>query len=299
VTPERLKDSKEALGWFAAEYTVLLASVRLAAEKEFDECAWQIPWTMRHFQDWQGHWHDWAALQPLALAAATRLGDVAGQAVTCRLAASACDRIGDDVQARTRLTTALRLYRQLGDRIGEARTHQGLGLICEAQQRYDEGLEHDEQALALFRAAGHRLGQAQILNNLGYAHIQLGNPQRGRAYCRQGLTLSRELGDRVGEAHAWDSLGFAEHELERNKQAASCYRRAIRLHNDPGHRFMQAWTLDRLGDACNAIPDAKELRVPGGKPSPFSTNCATQPLSKSAPNSSCILQSETVDDLRR
>jgi tetratricopeptide (TPR) repeat protein len=256
VTPERLTTAVEAMAWLEAEHKVLLASVSLAAEMRFDRHAWQLPWAMRDFLDRRGHWHDWAAVQRTALDAARRLGDIAGQAVTCRLAASPCLRLADYDQARTHLMTALGLYRQLGDTVGQARTHQVLSMTCDQQQRFSDSVHHDEQALRLFQAAGHRAGQAHALNALGCTHILLGDPQRGRTFCYRSLVLSARLGDRVGVAHTWDSLGYAEHQLGRHTEAAACYHRALRFFRESGSRFWEAETLARLGDTRHASSDS-------------------------------------------
>ncbi len=255
VRPEHLGNSRHALAWFAAERRVLLALVRRAAETGFDSHAWRIAWTMRDFLDRHGHWHDWAAIQRTAVAAAERLGDTAGQAVTCRLAASACNEVGDRDQARAYLVTALALYRELGDTIGQARTHQLLSVLYEEQDRLTDALDHDEQALRLFQDAGHRAGQAKALNAVGWGHILLGDPRRGRTLCYRALVLCSRLGARVGEAHTWDSIGYAEHRLGRHDAAAACYQRAVRLYREFGDPYREAKTLARLGDARHASGD--------------------------------------------
>ena len=69
-------------------------------ESGFDTHAWQLPWAMANFLQPRGHWQERAATQRTALAAATRLGDIAAQAVSSRLLASACVELGDYDQAR-------------------------------------------------------------------------------------------------------------------------------------------------------------------------------------------------------
>jgi tetratricopeptide (TPR) repeat protein len=256
VMPERITTSRAAMAWFEAEHKVLLASVGLAAEMRFDSHAWQLPWALRDFLDRRGHWHDWAAVQRTAMDAVGRLGDTAGQAVTCRLAASPCLRLADYDQARAHLMTALGLYRQLGDTVGQARTHQVLSITCDQQRRFTDSVHHDQQALRLFQAAGHRAGQAHALNALGWTYILLGDPQRGRTFCYRSLVLSAQLSDRVGEAHTWDSLGYAEYQLGRHHEATACYQRALRSFREFGDRFREAETLARLGDTRQASSDS-------------------------------------------
>jgi DNA-binding SARP family transcriptional activator/tetratricopeptide (TPR) repeat protein len=260
VKPEHLTCYQQALAWFEAEHRVLLASVRLAAQARLDRLAWQLAWVMQDFLDRRGHWHDWAAAGRLALDAATRLGDVAGQAVACRLTAAACHRLAEYQQARDHLMTALGLYRQIGDRLGEARIYQSLSIICDRQGRLADALGHDEQALSLFRAIGHRSGQAHALNSIGWSHMLLGDPKQGRLSCRESLALHRELGDRAGEANAWDSLGYAEHQLSRFARATDCYQHALMLFRELGDRYQQADTLKHLADTCRSAGDLTRAR---------------------------------------
>ena len=261
VTPERLASYQQALDWFEAERQVLLAAVTLAAETGFDVHGWQLPWALADFLDRRGHWHDGAALQRTALAAATRLCDTLGQAVAGRALGKACAWLTDYDQARGHLADSLRRYRQLGDRDGQARVHQSLNWVCERQARYGDALGHAEQALALFQAIDDQAGQAAALNAIGWCHVLLGDPQRARTFCRRALALNRERGNRRSEALTWDSLGYAEHQVGRFAKAAACYRRALHLFQECGDRFYEAEILTHLGNTRHAAGDPQEARA--------------------------------------
>jgi tetratricopeptide (TPR) repeat protein len=255
VAPEPLDGHQQAMAWFEAEHQVLLGCVSLAAETGSDACAWILPWAMTEFLDRRGHWHEWAATQCTALAAATRLGDVAGQAAARRAIATACIRLTDYQQARRHLEACLQLRRHLGDRGGEALARHSLGRVAEHQGRYDDALRHEQQALSLFRDAADEAGQAVALNAIGWYHTLLGRPEQARTFCRQALTLHRRTGNRLGQAQAWDSLGYAEHQLDRLDHAMACYEHALSILRDLGELFGQADTLTRLGDTRDAAAD--------------------------------------------
>jgi len=255
VTPERLTNHQQALAWFEAEHRVLLSAVSLAADTGLDTCAWQLPWAMTSFLDWRGHWHEWAAVERTALAAAIRLGDKTAEAMARRGTAAVCARLGDHEQARIHLAECLGLYRQLGDRAGEARVQQDLSGEAEQQGLYADALGHAERALALFRATADRAGEANALNSIGWCHAQLGNPRQARPFCQQALSLYRELGNRYCEAHIWDSLGYAEHQLGRLADAVDCYQHALSLFQEVGDRFGEAEILAHLGDTRQAAGD--------------------------------------------
>ncbi len=260
VTPEHPADHQQALAWLQAEYQVLLAAITSAAENGFDSYAWQIPKAMAEFMDRRGHWHEKAAIQRIAMAATERLGDTAGQAMSVRGLAQACERLGDHDQAIAHCAASLKLYQQNGDRYGEARVHQLLGVAAESQGRYADALSHSEQSLRLYQATGNRPGEAETLNNVGYQHALLGDYQQASRYSRQALTLTAELGFRDVEAFAWDSLGYAEHHLGNLAEAVACYQRSLNLFREYGNLPMEAAILTHLGDTRHACGELRQAR---------------------------------------
>jgi DNA-binding SARP family transcriptional activator/tetratricopeptide (TPR) repeat protein len=249
-----------ALAWFEAEHRVLLAAATLAAESGFDSHAWQLPWALTCFLQLRGHWQEWAAAQRAALAAATRLGDTAAQALSGRLLANACANLRDHDQARGHYASSLALYQRLGNRLGQAKIQQGLSVIADSQGHYADALSHDEQALRLYQAIGDKVNEAGMLNDVGWGHALLGDYEQARAFCRQALTLSVETGHVWVEGNAWDSLGYVEHQLGNFAEAAACYQRALSLHRETGDRFDEADTLSHLGDTWQAAGQLAQAR---------------------------------------
>jgi DNA-binding SARP family transcriptional activator/tetratricopeptide (TPR) repeat protein len=253
-------DQPQALAWFEAEHQVLLAGVALAAGSGFDVHAWQLAWAMTSFLQIRGHYQHGAATLRTALAAATRLGDAAAQALCGRLLASACTDLGDHDQARRHYASSLMLCQRLGNRLGEANIHYCVGLAAERQGRYADALGHAERALRQYQAIGDKASQAAALNDIGWYHGLLGDYQQARALCRQALALSAETGYRWAEAAAWDSLGYAEHHLGNLPEAAACYQRALSLGRKAGDRLGEAETLTHLGDTRHAAGELAQAR---------------------------------------
>jgi tetratricopeptide (TPR) repeat protein/transcriptional regulator with XRE-family HTH domain len=251
---------RQALAWFEAEHEVLLAAVSLAAKSGFDSHAWQLPWAMTPFLQIRGHWQEWAATQRIALAAATRLGDTAAQALSGRLLAAACSELGEHDRARGHYASSLTLYQRLGNRLGEAKIQQNLTFLAERQGRYADALGHAEQALRLYRAIGDKANEAEALNAIGWCHGLLGDYQQARAFCRQALTLSAQASHRRLEGHAWDSVGYAEHHLGNFAEAAACYQRALSIAREAGDRRLEADTLVHLGDTRQAAGELAQAR---------------------------------------
>jgi tetratricopeptide (TPR) repeat protein len=260
AAPGRPADYSQALAWFEQEHQVLLAAITLAAGSGFDSHAWQLPWAMAPFLRARGHRQERAATLRTALAAATRLGDAAGQALCGRLMANACTDLGDHDQARGHYASSLTLYQRLGNRLGQAKVHKSLGVLAGRQGRYTDALGHAEQALRLCQAIGDKASEAGALNDVGWCHGLLGDYQQARVLCRQALTLSAENGNRWAEGAAWDSLGYAEHHLGSLAQAAACYQRALSIFREAGDRFGEADTLTHLGDTRRAAGELAQAR---------------------------------------
>ena len=255
VEPQQLAGESEASAWFAAEYQVLVAAIGHAAGAGFDDHAWRLAWTAATFLDRQGHWHDWVATAQLALEAAVRIGDRAGQAHAHRQLAGGYICLNRYHDANVHLDHALDVQRAVRDETGQAHTHLDLCLLFERQGRYQDVLDHAQTALRIYRASGHVAGQARALNTVGWSHSLLGNHELSLDCCEQALALLREIGDRPGEAHTWDSLGYAHNRLGHRLKAIACYQRAILVFRELGERFYEAATLERLGDTHHSAGD--------------------------------------------
>ncbi|MFI9531345.1 ATP-binding protein [Micromonospora rosaria] len=261
VTPEVLTDPGQAMAWLTTEHAVLLAAIRHAATNGFDAHIWQLAGALAIYLDRQGHWHDLAATQEAALAAAQRLADRPAQAQAHHFVGTAHQNLGHFGEADTQLRRSLHVREQLGDHAGQASTHIALGLMFAQQGQHRRALDHARQALDLYQAVGHRRGQANALNEVGWQHAQLGNHRQALRYCHQALALQQELGNRAGEAAAWDSIGYAHHHLGQHAQAITCYQHSLDLSRDVGARYSETEVLVHLGDTHLAAGDPEAARI--------------------------------------
>jgi DNA-binding SARP family transcriptional activator len=259
--PERISDAGQALAWFEAERRVLMAATGRALEADFDTHAWQLAWALSKFLDMRGRWHDWAATEQIALAAAQRLGDREAQASAHQRFGYASARIGRYEDAHAHLGLALSIHDERGNHAGQAYVHNSLAITLSYQERHGEALGHAVQALKSYTAAGDRPGQAQALNSVGWLSAVVGDHQQALSYCEQSLDLFRDLGFAEGEASALDSLGYAHQQVGQHAEATACYRQAIELHRKAGSRWAAADALGHLGDTCHAAGKLQEART--------------------------------------
>jgi DNA-binding SARP family transcriptional activator/tetratricopeptide (TPR) repeat protein len=258
AVPIVLADHAQAMAWFNVEHPVLLAVTDRAADGGFDTETWQLAWALFPFFDQRGHWHDLIAAQQAALDAAVRLDDRTGQAYARRFIGFACIRLGRADDARTHLRSALALYAEATDHVGEARVHVDLCVAFEAQGCHHEALAEAQRAFNLFRAAGHQNGQAVALGGLGWIHARLGDLPQALTYCQRALTLHHQLNDSRGEAMTRVGLGYTHRRLGHHSQAVTCFQHALELFRAIGDRYWETIALSSLGDTHHAAgqPDA-------------------------------------------
>jgi tetratricopeptide (TPR) repeat protein len=258
--PERPADPREALAWFEAEHQVLLAAVTLAAEIATDSLAWQLPCAIREHLWRRGYAHERVTIMGAALAAATRLDDPSGQAISLRGLGNAYASAGDYDQGRAHLEHCLTLYQRLDDRHGEALAQRNLQMVAEAQGRYADALGHGEQGLRLYQAIGQEFGEAQLLNTVAWCHALLGDYRQARGYCEQSLALIAKLGGCTFEYQVWDTLGYIELHLGDFALAADHFEYALGLCRDYGDRYTEAEILTHVGDARHGTGELPRAR---------------------------------------
>jgi DNA-binding SARP family transcriptional activator/tetratricopeptide (TPR) repeat protein len=254
------KDHRQAMEWFTAEHTTLLATVAMARRTGLHTHTWQLAWALYTFLDRRGHWPEMASTQRIALAATRASGDKEGQAHAHRGIARAHTVLRRYEEAQAHYRRALRLFEELGDHANQARLHMNLAVAVARTAGPAEALRHSERARDLFRTAGYGPGEGNALNSIGWYHAQLGDFHTTLACSRRAVEVHRRVGNRLGEANALDSVGYAHHHLGEHAKAIDSFRRAVELYRDVGDRAYQAETLTHLGDAHHAVGDPGAAR---------------------------------------
>jgi hypothetical protein len=155
VTPEILSTPAQAMTWFTAEHSVLMALVNLAGH---DAQVQQLAWALGTFLHWRGHLRDWADVAMAGLDASQRLGDKRGQVYAHRDVSRACTLLGRFTESRHHAEQSLSLAIDVGDPTAQAHARHELIWALGRQGNYQDALDHAKQSLDLFRMVGHRLG---------------------------------------------------------------------------------------------------------------------------------------------
>ena len=143
--------------------------------------------------------------------AAHRLASLRGdQAEALQLTGHHQAMLGEYEQARTTLRRARPLFREIGDRHGEAVTRHELARIDVEQGNYDEARAEFTWVLALCRELGDLRGEAVTRHELVQIDVAQGNYDEARAELTRVLARRRDLGDRHSEAVTRHALAWID-----------------------------------------------------------------------------------------
>ena len=260
ASPAAPATAEAARDWFTAELAALLGAIRLAADSGRGIYAWQLARDLTAFLVRRGRWDDNVHAQGIALDAARRAGDPAGEAYALYGLAVGYAWSGRTGEAGPLFGQALRRFESIGDHLGQARTHSSLGWLAGNARSLDEAVYHAEQAISFYRASGYRPGEARCLNDLGWYYALGGDYEQALTVCEQALEALRETGERGGEATTSDSLGYIHHQLGNHDSSIAYYQHAIGILRDLGDRLDEADTLSRLGDVLHGSGDTEAAR---------------------------------------
>jgi tetratricopeptide (TPR) repeat protein len=206
------------------------------------------------------HSREWIRWLEIALAAARRLQNRAGEGVTLGNLGIAYKNLGETRRAIQFYEQHLAIAREISDRRGEG---VALGNLGNAYYLLDEtrrAVEFLEQNLVIACEIGDRRGEATALGNLGLAYADLGETRRAIQFYEQCRTIAREIGDRQCEGNALRNLGLAYAALGKTRRAIQFYEQHLTIALEIGDRrgegnvlWNMSLVLDQLGERAQAI----------------------------------------------
>lgn len=188
--------------WFSAEYEVLVGAIGQAHTLQMWGHTYELAEQMHYYFRVRSHLRDWEHTHELALDAARRAGDRAGEGWTLRNLGNALLDQSRYAEAVTRFGEAAAIFEEIGNTLGGAAALCNLGEAMMTQGRFGEAVENLAACLPGWEAVDDQVGIAYTLDNLGFIAHRQGDYARARDYLGLGLAKFRELGDRFGEAHS-------------------------------------------------------------------------------------------------
>lgn len=247
---------------------VELDNLTLAVEQAYDVEQWMIACelaiTLTDYYDTYSLWEQWERSHSGALAAARRMGDRAIEAdILWRLGRRY--RHGRPDQALSTYDACIRLYRETGDRKGEASALLEAGVVHREQGSLAEAHRAYAACLLIFAELDDRHMQAHALRRLAFLETDQAAIPEAITHFQQSLAILEAFGDVRWIARTLRGLSIA------------C--RLMRLHADAEDAATRALAAFRAVDddrgAGYALLDLGDLRAEQGRLDEASACCWT------------------------
>jgi serine/threonine protein kinase/tetratricopeptide (TPR) repeat protein len=163
-------------------------------------------------------------------------------------------------EARDRFEASRRVFRELGDRTGEANAIGNLGIVFKALRRTDEELACHLQATAIYEQIGDIHGLLYAANNAGYLFLTKGNWREATRHYTRLESLAQESGQKPMLSLAWCGLAdvhLAQGDVRRALDYAS---QARQLAEELGMGLELGVAGRVLGDIWLALDDAPQAQ---------------------------------------
>ncbi|HEY7145135.1 MAG TPA: BTAD domain-containing putative transcriptional regulator [Streptosporangiaceae bacterium] len=246
--PPAFPAADDALSWYELERANLVAATRQAASRGLHDIAWKLPVTAMISFELTGHRAEWITTHQIALASARELGDRLGEARVLNNLGMVLGEQRAD-DAIGYFERSLDIHREIGDRRGQAQAANNLAFSYRFLGRHEESVTALLSALELQREVGARRGEAIALCNLGESYLDLGQYDEAITRSEQALAVATEIDAVRLAGYAQYNLGRAKSELGDTAAAVGLLEQALAIHRGAGDRYGEAQDLQQIGIA--------------------------------------------------
>jgi predicted ATPase/DNA-binding CsgD family transcriptional regulator/Tfp pilus assembly protein PilF len=247
AAPElRGPDQEFWLGRVGVEHDNLVAALSWSWQNDEPDALCRLAvalgwyWWVRGYYREGRRWLDRAAEQSPGLNSRLR-------AEALRMSGILASFDGDHLAAIDRFDDALTLNHSLGDRLGEAKVVNALGMVAWERAQLAKAWELWSAGLAGFRQLDDARGVAISLNNLGLVAREQGRFAQARGLFEESLDIYRSLGDEQGCASDLANLGQTYFEVDDYPQARRLYGESLEIRGRLDHRHGISTTLALQG----------------------------------------------------
>ena len=303
--PERLVEQllDDPISWFESARLALVSAVRQAAQAGFAGLCWSLAYSSATLFEVRSYLDDWRATHDVALEAARRAGDIRGQAAMLYSIGSLHVAQHRFDLARNELTSATRLFAEVGDEQGIAIVTCQTAFIDRLTGHLADATAHYERALAVFMKISDLTTAVYVLHGLAQIKLELRQIEEAKSLLAQARQLNpalrpgrieaqllhrtgeayllsdevaeaidafgraldtvRGIGDRIGESYALHGIGVAQIQQRRYDEAFRTLQRALELARATSERLAEGRALLGLCELALARDDLDDAIMCG------------------------------------
>ena len=169
-----------------------------------------------------------------------------GKADAYNLKGMALFNMGNFAEAKNQHEEALKIYRQLNDKLGAATAVSNIGNVYYKQGNFPAALENYTEAARVCEDQGDLIRASKTYNNIASLHRKQGNLELSLEYNLKALKIREKLNDKPGLASTYNNLGSVYVDMKKYDLALSYYKKAIPILDETNDK-------KNLGTAYNNV----------------------------------------------
>ncbi|MEU1519022.1 tetratricopeptide repeat protein [Streptomyces sp. NPDC005811] len=242
-----------ALEWLDAEHVNLTATVTAAPAFGHPTTSTSLAFALAAYLDYRRYFDDGITLNTTALTLFRKLGDRHGAGTALGNLGTVLGQVRRFAEAIDAHTQAATIFRKLGDRHRESTVLNNLGVALREVRRFEEAIDAHTQDLVICHEVSDRHGAGAALTNLGLALQEVRRFTEAIDAHTQAATIFRKLGDRHRESQVLTSLGLALQEVRRFEEAIDAHTQGLVIFRELGDRHLEGQVLNNLGVALREV----------------------------------------------
>ena len=154
-------------------------------------------------------------------------------------------------ETRAYYEQALTIFKNIGDRRGEALCLGGLSEVAISTSGFEKNIQLCQESLKIFQELGNDRWIATLLDWLGYAYWLVGDYETAKTYHQKSPAIHKEIGNRRAEANALNLLAIDLAGLHDFEQGLQLLQETLAINREIGSAIYINVTLTNLAEVFN------------------------------------------------
>lgn len=158
---------------------------------------------------------------------------------------------GDYSSALKHFSESLKIFQELGDKVGLAQSYNNIGAMYNFLGDIDMTSEYYRKSLEIAQELGDKQTIATSLNNLGFIYKNQGNLTLALEYYQKSLVIANEIGEEANIANTYNNIGVLYRDMGNYTLAMKYYQNALKIQENIEYKKGMASTLGNIGHIYN------------------------------------------------
>jgi ATP/maltotriose-dependent transcriptional regulator MalT len=241
------------LEWLETEHDNLRVAMRWLLRRGESELVARLGWALWLFWGIRSHLDEGRRSMERALSARGSVSMTASaRAKALFVGGMMSNYQGEHLSAEPLVQESLRLFKELGDKVGTAYALSNVGYVALGRGRYRQAIAVIEEAADRFLEVGEKWGAAIEFGFLAVAWRNQGDHERAKGLAERALTISREIGERQATTSALYTLAILAQAEGEDEHAKDLFEEGLKLSAELGNEADVAHCLEGLASMYGA-----------------------------------------------